>query len=42
MPICVAGDMLQVLQVDQSGWWLAELRGERGWVPASFLEEPPS
>jgi len=35
------GDVVQILQVDDSGWWLGELNGERGWVPASFLEAPP-
>jgi len=35
------GQMIQILQVDQSGWWLGQLNGERGWVPAAFLDEPP-
>jgi hypothetical protein len=35
------GDILCILQVDDSGWWLGELNGEKGWVPASFLEQPP-
>jgi len=35
------GDIICILQVDDSGWWLGELNGERGWVPASFLEPPP-
>jgi len=34
------GDIISILQVDDSGWWLAELNGNRGWVPASFLEQP--
>jgi len=37
-----AGEMLRVLQVDQSGWWFAALGPNKGWVPASFLEEHPS
>jgi len=36
------GDIISILKVDDSGWWLAELQGKRGWVPASFLELPNS
>jgi len=36
-----SGEMVQILQTDPSGWWLGQLRGERGWVPASFLDETP-
>jgi len=35
------GDVICILQVDDTGWWLGEINGERGWVPASFLEPPP-
>jgi len=35
------GDVICILQVDDTGWWLGEVNGERGWVPASFLEPPP-
>jgi len=36
-----AGDVVSILQVDDSGWWLGELNGLRGWVPAAYLEKPP-
>jgi myosin-1 len=32
-----AGDILNVIQKDNSGWWLAELNGNKGWVPAGYL-----
>lgn len=35
------GDIISILQVDDSGWWLGELNGQRGWVPAGYLEKPP-
>eukprot|EP01125_Pyxidicula_operculata_P004526 TRINITY_DN170_c0_g3_i1.p1 TRINITY_DN170_c0_g3~~TRINITY_DN170_c0_g3_i1.p1 ORF type:complete len:526 (-),score=115.19 TRINITY_DN170_c0_g3_i1:36-1613(-) len=31
------GDMLRILQIDKSGWWLAELKGECGWIPSDFV-----
>jgi hypothetical protein len=33
-----AGTMIKVLQRDGSGWWLAELGGQKGWIPAAFLK----
>jgi len=36
-----AGDVISILQVDNSGWWLGECNGVRGWVPAAYLEKPP-
>eukprot|EP01126_Amoeba_proteus_P060637 TRINITY_DN8046_c0_g3_i1.p1 TRINITY_DN8046_c0_g3~~TRINITY_DN8046_c0_g3_i1.p1 ORF type:complete len:142 (-),score=27.40 TRINITY_DN8046_c0_g3_i1:59-484(-) len=35
-----AGDVLGILFPDDSGWWLAECNGERGWVPSTFIERP--
>lgn len=32
-----AGDVLNIIQQDKSGWWLAEFKGQRGWVPSSYL-----
>jgi len=34
------GEKVMILQIDDSGWWLAELNGARGWVPATFFEDP--
>jgi len=31
------GDIISILVVDESGWWLGELGGERGWVPQNYL-----
>jgi len=32
------GDIVSILVVDSSGWWLGELpNGERGWVPQNYL-----
>uniref|UniRef100_A0A6B2L268 Uncharacterized protein n=1 Tax=Arcella intermedia TaxID=1963864 RepID=A0A6B2L268_9EUKA len=31
------GDVIKIIKEDETGWWLAELNGNRGWVPASFL-----
>jgi len=33
------GDKISILQQDDSGWWLGELNGARGWVPESFLHK---
>lgn len=33
-----AGAAIKVLQKDNSGWWLAEMEGQKGWVPAAFLK----
>jgi myosin-1 len=33
-----AGEILNVIQKDNSGWWLAELNGAKGWVPAAYLQ----
>jgi hypothetical protein len=36
-----AGDMIVVLQKDESGWWQGELRGRIGSAPSNFLEALP-
>ncbi|DAZ99334.1 TPA: hypothetical protein N0F65_005185 [Lagenidium giganteum] len=35
------GDNLAILQKDDDGWWLVELRNQRGYVPGSYLVEHP-
>ncbi|TDH68295.1 hypothetical protein CCR75_009257 [Bremia lactucae] len=35
------GDEVTILQKDEDGWWLVELRGKRGYVPGSYLIERP-
>ena len=43
-----AGQVIQVLNRDTSGWWDGELAGRRGWFPSNYVnamdsptEEPP-
>eukprot|EP01127_Copromyxa_protea_P014680 TRINITY_DN4138_c0_g1_i2.p1 TRINITY_DN4138_c0_g1~~TRINITY_DN4138_c0_g1_i2.p1 ORF type:complete len:221 (-),score=32.49 TRINITY_DN4138_c0_g1_i2:62-724(-) len=33
------GDVLDVIYTDDSGWWVAELGGKRGWIPSSFCKK---
>lgn len=37
------GDLLEIEQKDENGWWLARKDGIEGWVPSNYLEEyiPP-
>ncbi|XP_022535740.2 nostrin isoform X1 [Astyanax mexicanus] len=35
------GDLLNILQKDDSGWWFGELNGERGHFPSTYIEELP-
>jgi myosin-1 len=38
-----AGDILEIIEKDENGWWLARKNGVEGWVPSNYLEEytPP-
>jgi myosin-1 len=31
-----AGQIIGVLQQDDSGWWLAKIDGVVGWIPESY------
>jgi len=31
------GDIISILLFDDSGWWLGELAGEKGWVPNNYF-----
>jgi len=31
-----AGQVIDVLQQDESGWWLAKIDGVVGWIPESY------
>jgi len=33
------GDLIQILEKHESGWWLGSIDGNEGWVPSSYLEE---
>jgi myosin-1 len=37
------GDLLEIIEKDENGWWLARKDGIEGWVPSNYLEEyvPP-
>ncbi|KAI8331545.1 P-loop containing nucleoside triphosphate hydrolase protein [Chlamydoabsidia padenii] len=37
------GDILEIKEKDENGWWLAQYQGKEGWVPSNYLEEytPP-
>ncbi|KAF0022821.1 hypothetical protein F2P81_024802 [Scophthalmus maximus] len=32
------GDLVEIVEKNQNGWWFCECDGKRGWVPASYLE----
>eukprot|EP01125_Pyxidicula_operculata_P004527 TRINITY_DN170_c1_g1_i2.p1 TRINITY_DN170_c1_g1~~TRINITY_DN170_c1_g1_i2.p1 ORF type:complete len:534 (-),score=121.18 TRINITY_DN170_c1_g1_i2:4-1605(-) len=34
------GDVINIIQLDDGGWWLGELNGDKGWVPAQYFEPP--
>merc|ERR1711862_342602 len=33
------GDIITILQKDPAGWWEGELNGQKGWVPANYVQE---
>ncbi|KFZ64501.1 Neutrophil cytosol factor 1, partial [Podiceps cristatus] len=33
-----AGDMVDVVEKSESGWWFCQMKNKRGWVPAAYLE----
>ncbi|KAK6215010.1 hypothetical protein QIS74_08029 [Colletotrichum tabaci] len=34
-----AGDMIEIVQKENNGWWLAKNGGSQAWVPAAYVEE---
>lgn len=32
------GDVITILQKDPAGWWEGELNGQKGWVPANYVQ----
>ncbi|XP_036897637.1 neutrophil cytosol factor 1 [Sturnira hondurensis] len=32
------GDVVEVVEKGESGWWFCQMKKKRGWVPASYLE----
>lgn len=37
-----AGDSITVLERDKSGWWLASIQGQTGYVPSNYLSQDDS
>uniref|UniRef100_A0A8C3NB28 Uncharacterized protein n=1 Tax=Geospiza parvula TaxID=87175 RepID=A0A8C3NB28_GEOPR len=33
-----AGDLVDVVEKSENGWWFCQLKNKRGWVPAAYLE----
>ncbi|XP_028937548.1 neutrophil cytosol factor 1 [Ornithorhynchus anatinus] len=33
-----AGELVDVVEKGESGWWFCQAKNKRGWVPASYLE----
>ncbi|XP_077866527.1 SH3 and PX domain-containing protein 2B-like, partial [Saccoglossus kowalevskii] len=34
-----SGDIVEVIEKNDSGWWFVSLDEEQGWVPATFLQK---
>ncbi|KXN67518.1 hypothetical protein CONCODRAFT_82259 [Conidiobolus coronatus NRRL 28638] len=34
-----AGDIFEIVQKEDNGWWLAKKDGKEAWVPSNYLEE---
>ncbi|XP_029469417.1 neutrophil cytosol factor 1 [Rhinatrema bivittatum] len=32
------GDIVDVIEKSENGWWFCQLKNKRGWVPAAYLE----
>ncbi|XP_067864014.1 neutrophil cytosol factor 1 [Heptranchias perlo] len=32
------GDIVEIVEKSEIGWWFCQMEGKRGWLPASFLE----
>ncbi|XP_028276849.1 neutrophil cytosol factor 1 [Parambassis ranga] len=32
------GDLVEIVEKNQNGWWFCQCEAKRGWVPASYLE----
>ncbi|KAG0072126.1 class II myosin [Linnemannia elongata] len=38
----VKDDLMEIVQKDENGWWLAKKDGKEGWVPSNYLVEAPA
>ncbi|KAG7132516.1 Myosin-1 like protein [Verticillium longisporum] len=34
-----AGDIIEIVQKENNGWWLGKSGGQQAWVPAAYVEE---
>ncbi|XP_068124642.1 neutrophil cytosol factor 1 isoform X1 [Hyperolius riggenbachi] len=32
------GDVVEVVEKNENGWWFCQMKNKRGWVPAAYLE----
>ncbi|XP_068592708.1 neutrophil cytosol factor 1 [Cebidichthys violaceus] len=32
------GDLVEIVEKNQNGWWFCQCESKRGWIPASYLE----
>ncbi|XP_037324458.2 neutrophil cytosol factor 1 [Pungitius pungitius] len=32
------GDLVEIVEKNQNGWWFCQYESKRGWIPASYLE----
>ncbi|XP_072099774.1 neutrophil cytosol factor 1 isoform X2 [Mobula birostris] len=32
------GDVVEIVEKHENGWWFCQMEGRRGWLPAAFLE----
>ncbi|KAL2203911.1 myosin [Sarocladium strictum] len=37
-----AGEVVEIVQKESNGWWLAKKSGKQAWVPAAYVEEQAS
>lgn len=35
----LSGDLIQIYEKDDSGWWIGELNGRAGLFPCNYIEE---
>ncbi|KAK0387140.1 hypothetical protein NLU13_5453 [Sarocladium strictum] len=35
----IAGELVEIVQKESNGWWLAKKAGKQAWVPAAYVEE---
>lgn len=41
MSVLILGDLLDIHEKDECGWWYGALNGQRGYYPANYVQELP-